>query len=443
MGYLKHLLSEPLKEVQAVLRTDDIGQQTLAIQTEEGNPQAIQELRDYLRLCNQTSKTVILHDLVEDRFSGRPYGWPSFETILLVARLVVIGEIHLVRAGAKIPIERAYDELSSPGKWRQITLVARKTTDAAELLKARRLGQELFGEMGPDNEDQLAAHIRQKLRDWLGSLQQYKALADTGEFPGRESIQEGIVLLQRLLSEDESFKFLERLIAQRDDVLDFSERFHELSHFYSKQRTLWDELRKSMERFRLNQLQLERDATAAASLQRLDQILKAHSPYKMLSEVRVHIDCLTAVNDSLVSARLSEVMSGIDEKFRQVQSEFQRLDDGFPLADQVLKQFDHLRLSASDQASLAHLDQAVNESCRLFESTISAIEEHIRTPVTYEPKGGKPIEKPALKPRRVVEIQRLVRKPFLENESEVEDFLTRLRSELHDAIAKNERIQIK
>ena len=48
-----------------------------------------------------------------------------------------------------------------------------------------------------------------------------------------------------------------------------------------------------------------------------------------------------------------------------------------------------------------------------------------------------------MKPRRVVEIQRFIQKPFLENEIEVEDLLSKLRTELHDAIAKNENIQIK
>ena len=48
-----------------------------------------------------------------------------------------------------------------------------------------------------------------------------------------------------------------------------------------------------------------------------------------------------------------------------------------------------------------------------------------------------------MKPRRVVEIQRFTQKPFLENETEVEDFLSKLRTALHDAIAKNEHIQFK
>jgi hypothetical protein len=48
-----------------------------------------------------------------------------------------------------------------------------------------------------------------------------------------------------------------------------------------------------------------------------------------------------------------------------------------------------------------------------------------------------------VKPRRVVEIQRFIQKSFLENEIEVEDFLSKFRTELQDAIAKNENIQIK
>jgi hypothetical protein len=114
-----------------------------------------------------------------------------------------------------------------------------------------------------------------------------------------------------------------------------------------------------------------------------------------------------------------------------------------PQLGDAMRQLDQLRLSASAQSSIAHLEQAANESSRLFESTVTAIEEYTRTPVTYEPKGRKPMEKPAVKPRRVVEIQRLIQKPFLENETEVEDFLSKLRTELQDAIAKNERIQIK
>ena len=443
MGYLKHLASDPMKEIQAVLRSNDIGLQTLALQTEEGNPQAIQELRDYLRLCAQTSKSVVLHELVEERFSNRPYGWPSLETILLIARLLVMGEIHLVRAGAKVPPERAFDELTSTGKWRQITLTQRKTTDPAELQKARKLGQELFGEMGPDHEDQLCAHLQSHLKDRLDALQQFKALADTGEYPGKETITGGITHIQRLLAETEGYKFLEKYNAQKDELLDLSDSYHQLSNFYTKQRAVWDELRKGVERFRLNQMELERDPSASPAIQRLEQILKAASPYKLLSEVRGLIDSVQAINESIVSTHRAQVLAAIEQKLDQTKVEIDQAGNNEQLRSDVQKKFEQLRLSTCTYNSVAHIDQAAGEANRLFETTVSILEESARREVNYNPKAGKPMEKPAVKPRRVIEINSILKKPFLENEAEVEDFLGRLRSELHDAIAKNERIQIK
>jgi hypothetical protein len=47
------------------------------------------------------------------------------------------------------------------------------------------------------------------------------------------------------------------------------------------------------------------------------------------------------------------------------------------------------------------------------------------------------------KPRHVLQVFTLLTKPFLENTDEVEQFLTRLRKELTDALSRAERIQIK
>ena len=50
---------------------------------------------------------------------------------------------------------------------------------------------------------------------------------------------------------------------------------------------------------------------------------------------------------------------------------------------------------------------------------------------------------PGPKPRHVVQISSLLVKPFLESPEEVEVFLTKLRTELTNTLARGERIQIK
>jgi len=86
MSYLKHLCQEPSKEIQAVLRSNDIGQQTLALTTEEGNKQAIDDMRNYVALMSTANRQIVLHDMLEKRYSLRPYGWPDDEVLILVAQ---------------------------------------------------------------------------------------------------------------------------------------------------------------------------------------------------------------------------------------------------------------------------------------------------------------------------------------------------------------------
>jgi hypothetical protein len=447
MVYLKHLVSEPLREIQAVLRTNDIGQQTLAIKADEGNPQAIQEVRDYLRLCTQTSKQVVLSELVEERFSNRPYGWPSFETILIVARLLVTGEIHLLRGGAKVPIDRAYDDLSTATKWKQIVVLQRKMPDPVELQKARKLGQDLFGAMGPDHEEQLFTHLQEQIKSWSDALNQFKPLADTGNYPGKQVIDSNLPLLGQLLAENDAYKFVQSFLSRKEDLLDLSDNFHELSNFFSKQRTLWDELRKAVERFQLNDLDLQQHPEAVTSMQRMKQILQASNPYKLISEVRGLIDKVDAINSALVSARRAKVLEVLAEKQTQTFAEIETAGNPNELRSKAAARFEALRNSAVKYDSVAHLDQAAHEASRIFEATITAVEEYASKPVPTQPiasptSPAKP-QQPAPKPRRVVHVANFLKKPFLETTDEVDDFLASLRSELLEGIAKSERIQLK
>jgi hypothetical protein len=195
MGYLKHLCSEPLKETQAVLRSNDIGREAQLFQANEHNPEALDDLRNYLDLCALKSQQVVLHDMLDKRCSVRPYGWPDEEVLLLLARLVVLGEVSLVMDAAPIPIDKVYDAIATPAKRRKVVIRKRETADPQAVLAARTLGKDLFAEMGPDGEDGLFAFLQSKLKDWQGSLSSNRSLAETGEYPGAAAISKGLIFI--------------------------------------------------------------------------------------------------------------------------------------------------------------------------------------------------------------------------------------------------------
>jgi hypothetical protein len=202
MGYLKVVCEEAVKEVQAVLRSNDIGVQTLALKTEEGNKQALDDIRNYVVLMTGVNRQIVLNDMIEKRYSLRPYGWPDDEVLLLIARLLVLGEISLMMDGALVPIDKAYEPITTPAKRRKVIVIKRQTMNPQAIQNARSLGKELFHEMGPDGEDAIFVFLQNKLKGWQTSLISYKPLADTGSYPGSAEIASGLALVKKLLACD-------------------------------------------------------------------------------------------------------------------------------------------------------------------------------------------------------------------------------------------------
>ena len=190
MGYLETLRDDPLKEIQAVLRSNDVGRPKLDMDMPESNPQAMEDLRSYIELCTKTSRQIVLFDMINTRYANRPYGWPEYEVILLLARLIMAGEVQCVSGGAAIPKDKLYEALTTQRKWRNITVLQRATSKPEDVMKARELGRDVFSEMGPEGEEGLVEFLKGRLEEWREKLGRYRALADTGSYPGAEDIAE-------------------------------------------------------------------------------------------------------------------------------------------------------------------------------------------------------------------------------------------------------------
>lgn len=118
----------------------------------EGNKDARDDLRNYIQISTNTSRQILLHDLLEKRYSLRPYGWPDHEVLILIARLLVLGEITLMMDGGLIPSDKIYEAITTPGKRRKIIVLKKQASDPQAIQNARTLGKDLFHEMGPEIE---------------------------------------------------------------------------------------------------------------------------------------------------------------------------------------------------------------------------------------------------------------------------------------------------
>ena len=433
MSYLKTLRDDPLREIQAVLRSNDIGQHNLGMDMPQGNPQATEDLRGYIELCTKTSRQVVLFDMLTARYANRPYGWPG-------SRLYMAGEVQFVSGGAAIPKGKLYEALTSRHKWRNITVVQRATSKPEDVKKARELGRDVFSEMGPEGEDALFEFLKGRLEGWREKLSRYRDMADTGSYPGAEDIADSLSLLNTLVAPEDSNRFLAQVNERGSDLRDVADRFHDLDHFYEHQRPMWDKLSAESGRFKLNQMELERNDSAGSALRRMGEILAAPSPYGLVKEAEGLIRTVSEVNEELLSERRARAIATITEQTASVSAEVSTAGGDESLKTTCLTPLEDLEKQVSTHESLAHIGQAEAEAVHLKDEALTRVERYL----TRKAEEGKAEQdKPVVRPRRVVSPVKLVKLAYLESQADVDAFLDDLRTELTDALARNERIEIR
>ncbi len=443
MEYLESLTENPLPEIQAVVRSDDVAQQMLQMDLPASNPRAIEDLRQYIELATKTHKQILLSELIQKRYANRPYGWPNLEVVLLLARLYAVGEIRFQMAGALLASGQIYEAITAPAKWQKIVVHLRQATRPEDLQKARQLGNQVFAEMGPDAEEPLCEFLRGKAESWRSDLASYKSLAESGKYPGLDEITEGLSLLRSLLSVTESNKFLARCLERRDELLAFADHFHELSHFYDHQRPTWEKLRGAADKFEQNRLELDRDDKARPALVRMQEILTASNPYASIHETDELLRRISEVNEALLGEARAEALAQIDDYAVAISLDLEA-EGMAPIRSACKEPLDQLRQRVTRLDSLAHIAQAQREAQRLTDAARARMEQYAAELAQQVTGPGKDeVAQPRVKRHRVIEPARLVGQPYLETSAEVEKFLGDLKGALEAALEAAERIEIR
>ena len=168
------------------------------------------------------------------------------------------------------------------------------------------------------------------------------------------------------------------------------------------------------------------------------------SAYSPLIPIRT-VTFTSEINSEIVSARRVKALEIVEKERSLTMEEIASAGNSESLIRDVQARYKLLADTCAAQVSVAHLDQAATEAARIFESTVEAIEQAAAAPLpTSQPSPTYP--KPNLlgpKPRHVVQVSSLLKKPFIESSEEVEEFLAKLRTELTNTIARGERVQIK
>jgi len=288
----------------------------------------------------------------------------------------------------------------------------------------------MFGEMGPDKELPLYEFLKNKFSDWQGVINECRALAQTGKYPGLSEIQEALRLSAVLLNAGDSFDFISRFIENRDALIQVSRDFADIEAFYTKQRAQWDELSSALDRFEINRFDLEKEDTARQSLCRMREIKAAPAPYGIIKEANALIREVEKVNSGLLNEARSLVERRIDELAVDLEKDASGRGVAKNEIDKSKGALADLKGSIKNEPSIANIKRFESEAQEVFEREVNRLAKTVSS--SQEP----------VKEIKAVSVKGLSRKPYLDTEKDVDEYADALRDELKKLIKEGKRVKI-
>ncbi|MBL1259972.1 MAG: BREX system P-loop protein BrxC [Thiotrichaceae bacterium] len=469
LDYLHVLQDDPYRELKAVLTMDDVAQIGLTLDGEQGNPLATSAVEEHITLRASGNERILLTDIIE-HFSKRPYGWADAEILLIVGRLAAAGRISLQLNGGTLPINEAFEPLQNSRRRREVSVIKKRQTQETILKQARSLTQDLFTTMGPAAEKELFEFYTHHFQQWLSNLKSYKSKTDVSHLPGKATIEQSILTLERLLSHNDSYDFFQQVVSSKDDYLNLEEDYRDIHEFFSTQLHTWQQLQTAIVHFDKNKQHLGEDEQANNALTELNRIAEAPAPYNMLHQVAGLISTVEGINNQLLDDRRAYAAKQVDEKVQLLEGEIQASSIATAeLSNRLLRPLQLIKAELENETSISNLymlqsqtaQEKLDDGLYELERTIQAEREKQQlaeqaAKQTTQPasttESGEPAQPvvqpppPAPKPVQSVSAAAVANRSsgrvYLEDAQQVDALIQQFSDELHAALKAGKRIRI-
>lgn len=188
------------------------------------NSQAILDVQDFLRIKLSMNERVTVKDVAE-KFMGQPWGWPDWDTVIMVACLFRNNEIRLVKDGDPIDFAKAAEPLSKSRYWADLVIQRQATINEEERKKSIELAKECFHEIPPADGDELADFIVKKVTAALSDLEKWKSEADYADYPTKAFLDDNCPIFQKLTQKRSAAELLHSFASLEQELGRYAEEW--------------------------------------------------------------------------------------------------------------------------------------------------------------------------------------------------------------------------
>lgn len=421
------------REIRFILQADDVSQANL-VEIEDRYKQATLEIEQYLKLETEKHRRIELAVLTK-HFSIRPFGWNEYQTVWLIAKLLVDNKINL-KTDDILTREKAVEPLTKRRHWKDVIVSQKQTTDRDTLKAARELGHQLFAKYADEKEEELVSFWKKHLEDLTKKSNGFLKLAETGRYVGKDELNKIVKKLEFQTNIPDNFEFLKQLKNDSDDWRDLKEDFDELDNFYESQRPVWEKLTDALSgSFESNRGHLEKNDEVKNALARLDEIRNMPRPFGVLHETPNLLSIVEQHNEQLLSDERGKTVGQIEAAFESVKTKLDALEADAELRNKTLRPFQIFKERAENSGSLDNLFYIIN---RDLPDKLQETEDFVE-----EEKYKKlPDDAPPPKPVFNIKPSQMVDGSYIETEVQADEFVEKIRESIKKGLSEEKRIRI-
>ncbi|MHC9538757.1 MAG: BREX system P-loop protein BrxC [Vulcanimicrobiota bacterium] len=399
---------------------------------ENENSSALMDMRAFITGKHEWRINTSMLEM-KNKYTRKPYGWSLLDMAAVCAALLARKEIKLEYNGESINASHVNAPvcLTKEKDFEKVLVFLRTQIEPHLVETGKEAAQAVFGCYAvPDEGEELARKIRREcIKEELEALNAlYGYYGDGKRYPGKPVIDQGINLLKALVDKNDAAVFLESLREKKEELIQWKSDAKSVKEFFKDKKKHFDRALHCIDLYDTYRHYLEDDDLITHAAQELDEIIHNPAPYGLIKDIPSLVECFNDRYDLMLKEMKERQRQNVESDWSTVLAELDKHSFDQKFCDELRAEFDAI-LSKLEQAG--HFGDATvrGKSQKLMEQSLKKIDEHQPGETT--------------KVKETVKINPLKcagNKKILENESDVEEYLVKLKEALGHAIKENKKV---
>lgn len=361
-----------------------------------------------------------------DKFTTRPYGWYNDAILCITAQLAVRGKLELRSDGNLLDGEKLIAALKNSHAYDNVTLEPQTDYTPAQLKKVKDFYNNYFQEP-PNSADpkQLGMDLLEKLKKLLGVLSSYDSCRTHYPFLGELSTP--LAKLKAVAAKPAGWFFSECQIREMDTLCDDKEDVIDpiIAFMNGTGRQILDHARQLLREQQSNLAYIPHE-----EIQEVEDIVNDPRCFKggRMPRLKELTELLTRRLDDVCKQEISNAVRRIEDLIR----DFESREDYKQLSQVDQAGLRQPFITVADAIKIQRSIDVIQNKLRNFEETIykQQLERLYTLAHPVKTNGEKNTPPPVVESVAFPRIHVNFRKPWLENEADIETYIASYRTEL-------------